>query len=346
MRSTAKKTLALASAVGLGGLSSLFFGAGAANAAPMPPCGDNGTLLKGEICEQTFTGSGTFTRTASMTQFEVLLVGAGGAGGYGGGGGGGGEVKVLDFDGVGTGDITVTAGGGASQISGGSETYTAAAGGSASPGATSTTHGASGVSGNGHKGYPEGKIGGGGGGAKSSPKHRYDGGAGIVASAVTVKDLNGKTVHPLFPLFKNDSACYGGGGAVGTGKTNGKPGCGGGSVGKGPVVKAPVDGSGGGGGGIISTPLTNTANAGATGVVVFRWNATPAITLAFNDGTHGHTPKTENLLAGTSAKKPSNPKVSHYKFEGWYIDPAFATKADFGATLNASTTYYGKFKKK
>lgn len=345
MHAFAKKSLAIASAVGVAGVSSIFLGAAPASAVVPPDCG-SGTLLTGNICEQTFTGSGTFTATPDMTKLQVLLVGTGGSGGYGGGGGGGGAVKIVDFDGGSAPTLTINAGQyqAAASVSDGTTTVTAAFGKDAVA-KTDSTPAQTGVSGNGHKGYPWGTIGGGGGGAHGSPAHRRDGGAGIAANKVTVKTVKGKAVSPYIKLFAKDTNCYSGGGAVGNGTTNGKPGCNGGFVAAGGTITAPTANMGGGGGGLISTTDTG-GNPGSNGVVIVRWNATPAITLSFNDGKPGHNPKAQHLLAGTTPTKPTSPSVRGYKFLGWYTDAARTTKASFTDPLDSSAVFYGKFKKK
>jgi hypothetical protein len=354
MQSVAKKSIAIASAFGVAGVSSLFFGAAAANAEPV--CANGGTLVSGtNICELTIDGNNTesFEATSDMTQLEVLLVGGGGNGGYSGGGGGG-SVKIVDFDGGSAPTLSIVsgAGGSASTVSEGTTTATA------NPGTTSTdgskdegfAPGKAGVSGNGHAGAPEDNIGGGGGGAGASPTSRTNGGAGRKADAATVKNLAGDKVTPVYPLFKGDTNCYGGGGAVGTDKKAGTAGCNAGSVSEpGGTVNQPTDNMGGGGSAFIETPVDpayGNYSDGADGVVVIRWNATPQVSLSFNDGSHGHTPSTEHLLTGDTPTKPSNPSVSGYKFLGWFTDPTFETAANFTTPIAASEIFYGKFQKK
>ncbi len=348
MHSFAKKTIAIASAAGVAGVSSIMFAAAPASATPT--CENGGTLINATTCELTLTSGQTFTVQSDMSQLEALLVGGGGTGEYGGGGGGG-QVKIVDFDGTTAPSLTVSVGsaGNATTISDGTTTATAKAGTSATNGSKDNGYapGTSGVSGSGHKGYPEKHIGGGGGGAAGSPSSRYNGGAGLVASKASITNLAGKKVTPLIPLFKGDTNCYGGGGAVGTTKKAGKPGCNAGSLSEpGGTIVNPVDNMGGGGSSVISSPEQSGEYTGAAGVVVLRWNAAPVVTLTFNDGARGHNPKTEHLISGATPTKPTNPKVSHYKFLGWYTDPTFATPASFTVPITDSEIFYGKFAKK
>ena len=356
MHAVAKKSVAVASAVGLAGVSSLFFGAAPASA--IPTCENGGTLIADNICELTISytdGSPqTFVATADMSQLQVLLVAGGGEGGYSGGAGGGGQVKIVDFDGGSAPTLSVIVGNenNSSSVTVGTKTVTALPGTSASNATTSTSHGKtvttagkSGVSGNGHKGYSSSK-GGGGGGANGSPTHRRDGGAGKVANKLTVKTITAKTITPVFKLFAGDTNCYGGGGAIGDGVTDGTPGCNAGFVAAGGTLNDPVAGFGGGSGTVIMPSASYIGNKAAPGVVVIRWNATVPVTLSFNDGKRGHNPKTEHLLAGDTPTKPSNPKVSGYSFLGWYTDSSFTTAADFTQPVTDFETFYGKFKKK
>jgi uncharacterized repeat protein (TIGR02543 family) len=359
MHSVAKKSVAIASAFGVAGISSLFFGAAPASADPA--CADGGTLLTtANICELTYTTANetqTFAVQPGMTQLQVLIVGGGGDGGYGGGGGGGGSVKIVDFDGTTATSLSVLVGGYSSDssISDGTTTVVANTGQPADEDGTTTTSSGktknvpahSGESGNGHKGYPEGsKAYGGGGGADGSPTHRRDGGAGKVADKVTYKTPKGKTITPVYKLFAGDTNCYGGGGAVGDGTTDGTPGCNAGYVAAGGAVVDPAANSGSGSGGFIEAQNAD-GNQAASGVVVIRWNATPDVSVSFSDGKRGHDPKTEHLFQGDLATQPANPKVSGYSFVGWYVsNEQFSPPVNFNAPVEESTTYYGVFKKK
>ena len=357
MHALAKKTVAIASAVGVGGISSLFLAAAPASAIPTPTCANGGTLVSGtNICElviATTDSAQTFTATSDMSQLQVLLVGGGGNGNYGGGGGGGGAVKIVDFDGGSAPTLSITVGtdNEATSVTVGSKTATAGGGGddiaestTTVKGKTVVTNGKSGVSGNGHKGYHEGSSEfGGGGGANGSPMHHRDGGAGKLADKASYKTISGKAVTPVYPLFAHDTNCYGGGGAVGDGTTDGVPGCNAGYVSSGGTVNSPIESMGGGAGAITTG---GTPETGAGGVAIIRWNATAPVKLSFDDGKRGHNPKSEHLLFGDTPTQPSNPKVSGYKFIGWYTDTAFTTPADFTASVLANETFYGKFQKK
>jgi uncharacterized repeat protein (TIGR02543 family) len=341
MQSVAKKSAAVASALGLAGISSLFLGAAPASAAPS--CGA-GTLLTGNVCEQTFTTNSTFTPTPQMTQLQVLLVGGGGSGGYSGGGGGG-QVEIVDFDGGTATPLAIGVGstGISSTVTEGTTTVTAAAGQSAVSGANPPSPGTSGASGSGKPGWPEAGVGGGGGGAAASPTNNLAGGAGVAASAAPVVTPTLVPASPAVALFSGDTACYGGGGAVGDGTTDGIRGCNAGSVQTGGGIVAPQANFGGGGGALITTPTDSTLNNGAEGVVVVRWNATPAVTLTFDNGGHGTAPATETLLSGNAPTRPVDPTAAGFVFKGWYTDPGLTTAANFSTAITASTTFYAAF---
>jgi uncharacterized repeat protein (TIGR02543 family) len=353
MRSIAKKSIAILSAVGAAGLGSVFLGAGPASADP-PDCTDlgsapSGTYIGNGICELTITATDTPTNfsTGGMTDLEVLLVGGGGTGAYGGGGGGG-QVRIIDFDNA-EGYLTARVGapGQPTTINNsGLTTFIANYGTDGTNGGDYTSYkiGSSGVSGSGHKGYPADHIGGAGGGAKASPTSRYNGGAGVKAESAPIDGSNGKKVTPRIPLFAGDTACYGGGGATASATKFGTPGCNAGGATSTSWIEA-TDNMGGGGGAELTLPLNGDEDEGASGVVVIRWNANPDVTLSFNDGARGHDPKSEHLIGGMVPTKPANPKVSGYKFLGWYTDAAFTTPADFTAAISADTTFYGKFAK-
>jgi uncharacterized repeat protein (TIGR02543 family) len=311
-------------------------GVAPASAATADACGD-GTLIAPGVCEQVFTsGTATFTPAATMTKLEVLLVGAGGAGsdqavpntnGYAAAGGGG-EVKIVNFSGASAPlNLTVAAPGVAGTVSDGT-TSGAVVNGTDGLGA------AGGASGSGFAGWsgfgsPTAAYGA-GGGAAASPTTNADGGAGVVVN----------TLAPSGSLFSDDTNCYGGGGAVGVAGVQGIPGCGAGGPtdATGTALAAPTANSGGGGGGVNVTQSPE-ARAGATGVVVIRWNGATAA-LTFNANGHGVTPAVQTVVAGTAAVKPADPTASGWEFKGWYADAQLTTLADFSAPLTASTTYY------
>jgi uncharacterized repeat protein (TIGR02543 family) len=327
----------LAVAGAAAGVSSVFIGGAPASADP--PCGTHGTLLSGNICQETFTsGTATFTPNASMTQLEVLLVGGGGSGlgdssfgsfDYGPGGGGGGAVTVVDFSGDTSDPLTLVVGGedGISSATNGTTTGTA-------DGGFGSEFGESGESGSGNEGWAGNP--GGGGGASASPASQYDGGAGVTPASVDPGTL-----------FAGDVTCYGGGGAVGDhGGTIGVATCGGGYVTDGTSttsVVAPLANSGGGGGAGDGTPKHAGNEAGASGVVVVRWNAPPTVTLTFDNDGHGATVPPELVAEGTDPTKPATPTASGFVFKGWYTDASLTTKADFSVPLTADATFFASW---
>ena len=297
MQLTARKTTAAIAAVATAGFSSLFMGVGAASAAT-PECGTDGTLVSPGICEQTFTESGTFTHTASMTKLEVLLVGKGGVGaqnstkGYAAGGGGG-EVRIVDFSAA-TDDLVITVpttNADPTEVSSGALDETASGGVNGEP-----SFPTGGASGNGNLGAsgPALSAGGGADGAVDYTTGAQNGGAGVVVSALVAADpaLAGS-------LFTDDALCYGGGGAVGQPGTPevpavapdpaatppvagspeipavppvaGTPGCNAGGPNEdSTTLNAPIPGFGGGGGAIVGVNDTES-QSGGQGVVVVRW---------------------------------------------------------------------------
>jgi uncharacterized repeat protein (TIGR02543 family) len=318
------------------GVSTIFLGAAPASAAT-PQCGAVGTLIPStNICEQTFTtaGAATFTRTADMTQLEVLLVGAGGSGGnadaadsYAANGGGGGDVQVVDFS-PDTAQTTLTlnvGSGGASSTA--TDTVVS---GTASAGSSSFI-GNPGNSGSGMAGVP-----GGGGGGAGAAAAGANGGAGKQVS----------TIAPSGSLFAGDTNCYGGGGAEGTfGGTLGTATCGGGTVADGATattIVSPVANSGGGGGGGDENSDQPGNVAGADGLVVVRWNAA-TVTLTFNNDGHGAAIASEAVVTGSAPTRPADPSATGWVFRGWYTDPSFTTAADFSAPLTAATTFFARW---
>jgi len=343
MHSVAKKSAAVLSAIGVAGVSTLFLGAAPASASPS--CGA-GTLEAGNVCQEAFTNTSaasTFTPTAQMTQLQVLLVGGGGDGAYSGGGGGG-QVEIVDFDGGTAAPLTINVGAGQapSSVEEGTTTVSALPGTQAFSGTPNPSPGTSGVSGNGHAGWPENGVGGGGGGASASPTNSLDGGAGLAASSAPVVNPAGTATTLLIPLFAGDSTCYGGGGSVGDGTTDGLASCNSGSVATGGALVAPTANFGGGAGAVTS-PSSGSLAAGASGIVVVRWNATPAVTLTFNNGGHGTAVPTQNLLSGNAPTKPADPAAAGFVFRGWYTDPGLTSPANFASPISASTTFYAAF---
>lgn len=337
MKLAVRRTSTAVAAVATAGVSSLFMGVAPAGALPVDACG-NGTLIAPGVCEQTFTsGSATFTPTADMTKLEVLLVGAGGAGadppvpntyGYAAAGGGG-QVKIVDFSGATAPlNLTVAAPSVTGTVSDGTTSAVVANGadGLGLVGGTSGS-GFAGATGVGGSTTPYGS----GGGAAASPTNNADGGAGVVVN----------TLVPGGSLFSNDTDCYGGGGAVGVPTVLGIPGCGGGGAtdSTATTLAAPAANRGGGGGGLAVTQPVGLL-AGASGVVVIRWNGATAA-LTFDANGHGVAPAVQTVVAGTAAVRPADPTASGWEFKGWFTSTQLTTLANFSAPLtSSSTTYY------
>lgn len=336
-RSAGRKAVALAVAGAAAGISSVFVGAAPASAFPTP-CGPDGTLISGNICEQTFTtpGTATFTPNANMGKLEVLLVGGGATGfdfdtagtGYGPTGGGGGDVKVVDFTGDHSTALDLNIGGQNqdSTVSKGATTHTADSG---EPGV-----GAGGTSGSGKAGSNVPSAPNGGGGAGASPTSEYNGGAGIVVSSLVGSGS----------LFNDDADCFGGGGAVGVhGGTIGSASCGGGSVTDGATttdVVSPEANSGGGGGGGDVDADDSGNTSGAAGLIVVRWQPTVTLTLAANG--HGST-RTEKVNWDSAPAVPADPTATGWVFKGWFTDSTLTTPADFSTPLTTSTTFFASW---
>ena len=330
------------------GISGLFWGATPAFAAPNP-CG-TGTLISGNICEQTFTATTAtnFTPPAQTTKLEALLVGGGGSGnariasaptttGYAVGGGGG-QVKIVDFTAsVGSATpLVVTAGNGGTFADGGTTSVTGGPTASASGGdsASDTTGGGSGTNtgaSTSDSGNPATFYGGGAGAGPTGSTTTIDGGTGVTVSTSFSSDT----------LFGSDPACYGGGGAALESPVVGIPGCGGNAPSSDPAdtTYPTVNGSTGGGGAASLT--VNEGGDGSSGVVVFRWFASYELTFAA-DG-HGTAPASQTVVLGSAPTRPADPSASGYVFAGWYADPGLTTPADFSAPLTGSTTFYAKW---
>ena len=165
MKLAVARTSAAIAVFATAGISGLIWGAAPAFAGPSP-CG-TGTLVSGNLCQQTFTATTAtnFTPPAQTTKLEALLVGGGGGGavqssaapstnGYALAGGGG-HVKIVDFTASAgsTAPLVVTAGAGgvggtATGAAGATTTVTGGPSASASGGGgaqqTSDTAGSSG----------------------------------------------------------------------------------------------------------------------------------------------------------------------------------------------------------
>jgi uncharacterized repeat protein (TIGR02543 family) len=340
--STAQKSAAIVVATATAGISSMFLGASSASAAPTP-CGPNGTIVTGNICQQTFvTGTSTFTPNPAMSNLQVLLVGGGGNGEnldifggpfvYGPNGGGGGAVTIADFsaDAATSTPLTLTVGGTATASTATDGTTSA----SALPGSNATGSGG-GASGSGHAGWTTTDPEGSGGGSGAAAPNEFSGGAGTVVDAIA----------PAGP-FSSDATCYGGGGAVGLhGDAPGTATCGGGFVTDGATTTtlvSPGANSGGGGGGGDETTVNPTGITGASGVVVVRWTV-PTVTLTFVSDGHGPLIAAESVPIGGAPTAPAAPTESGFIFKGWYTDAGLTTPADFSAALAASTSFFARW---
>jgi uncharacterized repeat protein (TIGR02543 family) len=341
MKLDVRKTSAAFAAVAVGGVSSLFLGAAPASAAPGEPCLD-GVLIAPGVCELVLTsGTATFTPAATMTQLEVLLVGAGGAGvdqavantnGYAAAGGGG-EVTYVDFTGA-TDPIDLEVG----QVDG-PEASTADDGtisAFADNGKVGIVTGSGGTGGASGSGYVGGVGGLGGGAGADADATDENGGTGVVVADIV----------PDGSLFEDVTTCYGGGGAAGNDEVMGVADCGGGAPADATAATLlpPVANSGGGGGG-VSTAQVAGASRGADGVVIVRWIATP-VTLTFDMLGHGTAPAAQEIVPGTAPTAPAaTPTADGYIFKGWFADAAFTTAADFSIPLTESTVYYAAWEK-
>jgi hypothetical protein len=279
-----QRTSTAIAVVATAGISSLIWGAAPAFAVTNP-CG-TGTLISGNICQQTFTATTAhnFTPPTKTTKLEALLVGGGGSGnvraasgpattGYALGGGGG-QVTIVNFTSS-VGSVTplvVTAGAGGSGGDGDPSTIVGGPGASAAGGLgpTDTTGGGSGTNtgaSNSDGGDPATFYGGGAGAGPTGSTTTVNGGAGVTVSTSFSSDA----------LFGSDSTCYGGGGAALQGSTVGIPGCGGNGPASDPAATSyPAIKANTGGGGAGSLAV-GSAEDGSSGVVVFRWFAPPAL---------------------------------------------------------------------
>ena len=308
-----------------------------APASALPPCGFGGVSLGNGVCELTYpSGSATFTPVAGTTKLEALLVGGGesSSSGYGGGGG---QVTLLNFTDTTTAvNVTVGAGGTASNLAGKDS--------SATQGATTTTarggYGSGGgTSGNGNPGWAfnyatSNNYGASGGGAGASPTSSQDGGAGQLVASFA----------PSGSLFASDTNCYGGGGAIeDSNRVDGAATCGAGYVHKVAKVSNVVDPVANSGGGAGSSWSGNGTIAGGSGVVIVRWATTPASTVSYDLNGHGTAVASESVVTGAAATQPPDPSATGFRFNGWYTDSGLATKADFSAPISADTTFYASW---
>lgn len=235
----------------------------------------------------TFTSSGTFTPSTSLS-CDVLVVAGGGGGGVGGGGAGGyryltgqtlSTAQTVTIGGGGAfftngsnssiGSISSTGGGrggtgdsgsrvgGSGGSGGGAGWQSGAAGGTGNAGSYSPSEGNNGGNWN-NQGFPAASGGGGGAGAAGS--NGTSGGIGGAGGAGTASSITGTSI----------TRAGGGGGAGQTTGGNTSGGAGGGGLGQNGSGAAPTTGeanTGGGGGG----GWNNQGVAGGSGIVVVRY---------------------------------------------------------------------------
>jgi hypothetical protein len=248
----------------------------------------------------TFTASGTFTPTESLTDVEYLVVAGGGGGAgirpslNGGGGGGGGYRSSM------TGE---NSGGGASAeaklslTSGTAYTVTVGAGGARNANGVNSVFGTITSVGGGAGGQntpSNGGSGGGGGGGTSAfgtgtANQGFDGGGGAPGSPFTTgggggassvgagfsvsgSGNGGSGLSSLITGSTIGRAGGGGGGAAGA-LTGGLAGSGGGGVGGSSSVSPTVGAMNAGGGGGGGDGTNNDGQAGGSGIVVVRYAA-------------------------------------------------------------------------
>lgn len=213
------------------------------------PRATGGTItLSGGFWYHTFTGSGTFTPTETLT-CDYLVVAGGGGAGFGsngaGGGGGAGGYRAFTSQSFSATNHTVTVGAGGA---GGTSTF----GGS---GSTSSFGGNSSTGGGGGSSFQNPQNGGSGGGA--------NGGSGntTVGSGTSGQGNNGGQGTTLVSGYYYAG---GGGGAAANG-SNGTSGSGGGAGGAGSTWLNGITYAGGGGGGAGAESGFNSPQPGGSG---------------------------------------------------------------------------------
>ena len=63
----------------------------------------------------------------------------------------------------------------------------------------------------------------------------------------------------------------------------------------------------------------------------------------FINGVNNSTISTQNVKYNSTANKPIDPVLSHYEFNGWYIDSSYSTEFDFSKVIKENTKVYAKF---
>ena len=248
---------------------------GVTNAATLSAKATGGTITAdANYVYHTFTASGTFTPTSSLTA-DILVIAGGGGAGYGGGGAGG---ALFQSAVALTGPTLVTIGaGGAASTSGNNSVfgaYTATGGGRGSTSTTGHDGGSgggaynsgnpgNGVAGQGNRGgYSPGADaagGGGGAGGVGGDKSGTIGGAGGAGTGATYSAWASATGTGVSGAY----AGGGGGGGVGGGGTTVAGGGVGGTTGASGTANT------GGGGGYSWT--TYATGSGGSGIVIVRY---------------------------------------------------------------------------
>ncbi|MCQ2534704.1 MAG: DUF4214 domain-containing protein [Clostridia bacterium] len=66
-------------------------------------------------------------------------------------------------------------------------------------------------------------------------------------------------------------------------------------------------------------------------------------TVSFDMGGHGTSINNQAVTHNNSVTKPSDPKATGYKFDGWYTDKNFTKAFDFNTAITSNTTIYAKW---
>ena len=180
----------------------------------------------------TFTSSGTFTPTQSLTADYLIVAGGGGGGSGSGGGGGAGGYLASTISLAATGYSIVIGGGGGGAYGGGSSQFRSNGG----VGSDSTAFGLTAVGGGYGSGGSTGGTGGSGGGGG------YRAGSGSGGAATSGQGSNGGATDPV------GTAGGGGGGKSAAGASSGGSGAGAGGAGLAWINGVTYAGGGGGGG--------------------------------------------------------------------------------------------------
>jgi hypothetical protein len=279
------------------------YGIQLSNALATKATGGNIITTDGTYWYHTFTSSGYFTPTQSLTADYLVVAGGGGGGSvYGGGGGGGGLRCTVGATGGGgslesalsltaqTYTVIIGAGGVGGQGNAGSQTYGGSQGSNSTfstitsigggGGATDQWIGTTGGSGGGgaftvyNAGYAGTANQGfaGGAGTSSNP---YIQGAGGGAGEAGNTDGQGEGGDGVATSISGTSTYYGGGGGAGGNSITPSGGLGGGAAGNGGSAPLGINGTantGGGGSGTgYAGPPQNNGGSGGSGIVIVRY---------------------------------------------------------------------------